>query len=62
MIVMDTNSVTNAAELLETSSSSVSHAINKMNEVFNNSLFIRIKSALEPTSLALTITMNLTQR
>ena len=43
---MDTNSVTNAAELLETSSSLVSHAINKMNEAFNNSLFIRIKSAL----------------
>lgn len=61
LMVMDTRSVTNAAELLETSIPSVSRAINKMREAFNNPLFIRTKNGLEPTSLALTIATNLTQ-
>lgn len=61
LMVMDTRSVTNAAELLQTSIPSVSRAINKMRDAFNNPLFIRTKNGLEPTTLALTIASNLTQ-
>lgn len=61
LMVMDTRSVTYAAEVLETSVPSVSRAINKMREEFNNPLFIRTKNGLEPTSLAFTIASDLAQ-
>lgn len=61
LTVMDTRSVTLAAEVLESSSASVSRALNKMRERFNDPLFVRTKCGLEPTALALNITPNLSR-
>ncbi|MBW7981146.1 LysR family transcriptional regulator [Enterobacillus tribolii] len=61
LTVMDTRSVTLAAELLGSSGASVSRALNKMRERFNDPLFIRTKHGLEPTAVALNITPNLSR-
>lgn len=59
LTVMDTRSVTLAAELLNSSTASVSRALKKMRDSFNDPLFIRTKKGLEPTALAYNITPNL---
>lgn len=61
LTVMDTRSVTLAAELLNSSTASVSRALKKMRDSFNDPLFIRTKKGLEPTALAYNITPNLAQ-
>ncbi|AOP44843.1 LysR family transcriptional regulator [Edwardsiella piscicida] len=61
LTVMDTRSVTLAAELLDSSTASISRALKKMRDAFNDPLFIRTKQGLEPTALAYNITPNLAQ-
>nr|WP_241772381.1 LysR family transcriptional regulator [Edwardsiella ictaluri] len=61
LTVMDTRSVTLAAELLGSSTASISRALKKMRDAFNDPLFIRTKQGLEPTALAYNITPNLAQ-
>lgn len=61
LTVMDTRSVTLAAELLGSSSASISRALNKMRDKFHDPLFIRTKQGLEPTALALNVAPNLSR-
>jgi len=53
--LFETRSVTKASELLGISQPSMSHALGKMREAFNDPLFVRVKNEMQPTPRALAI-------
>ncbi len=53
--LFDTRSVTKASERLGISQPSMSHALGKMREAFNDPLFVRVKNEMQPTPRALSI-------
>lgn len=53
--IIDTNSMVNAAEVLDVAPSAVSYAVRKLREHYNDPLFVRALHGVTPTALALNI-------